>query len=169
MLDPIINKVANSKLVTIDLEDYKTEGSRIFIDVSQWLEDGFLLREKPFRDLLQKHEWTKYKDHYVALDCTSEAVLPAWATLLITSYLTPYAKKIILGSLKDLEKQLFSNAISELDLKVFENKPLMIKGCSDPTIPESAYIELIQRLQTVAKSLFYGEACSSVPLWKAKK
>jgi len=169
MQDPIINKVANSPLVTIDLEDYKKEGSRIFIDVSQWLEDGFLLREKPFRDLLKKHEWTKYKDHYVALDCTSEAVLPAWATLLITSYLTPYAKKIILGSLKDLEKQLFSNAISELDLKVFENKPLMIKGCSDPTIPESAYIELVQRLQTVAKSLFYGEACSSVPLWKAKK
>ena len=169
MPDPIINKVANSPLVTIDLEDYKTEGSRIFIDVSQWLEDGFLLREKSFRDLLQKHEWRKYKDHYVALDCTSEAVLPAWATLLITSYLTPYAKKIILGSLKDLEKQLFSNAISELDLKVFENKPLMIKGCSDPTIPESAYIELVQRLQTVAKSLFYGEACSSVPLWKAKK
>ena len=169
MPDHIINKVANSPLVTIDLEDYKTKGRRIFIDISQWLEDGVLLREKPFRALLKDHDWTKYKDYYVALGCTSEVILPAWTTLLVTSYLSPYAKKINLGSLKDLEKQLFSNTISLLDLRMFENKPIIIKGCSDPNIPDTAYIELVQRLQTVAKSLFYGEACSSVPLWKAKK
>ena len=169
MSDQIINKVAKSPLITIDLEDFKTKGPRTFIDVSQWLEDGFLLREKPFRATLKEYNWTKFKNHHVALDCTSEAVLPAWTTLLITTYLSPYAITINLGSLKDLEKYLFSNVISSLDLTHYVNKPLMIKGCSDPFIPEAAYIQLIQRLQTVAKSLFYGEACSSVPLWKANK
>ncbi|MEO2099200.1 MAG: DUF2480 family protein, partial [Flavobacteriaceae bacterium] len=104
-----------------------------------------------------------------ALSCTSEAILPAWATLLITTYISPYAETVVLGNLQDLEKHLFYNTITALDLHPFENKPLMIKGCSDPSIPEEAYIQLIQRLQMVAKSLFYGEACSSVPLWKAKK
>ena len=105
MSDQIINKVAKSPLITIDLKDFKTEGPRTFIDVSQWLEDGFLLREKPFRATLKEYNWTKFKNHHVALDCTSEAVLPAWTTLLITTYLSPYAITINLGSLKDLEKQ----------------------------------------------------------------
>ena len=169
MTDPIVNKVAKSPLVTIDLEVYKTEGRRTFIDISQWLEEGFLLREKPFRAALQKQDWSEYKGQHVALDCTSEAILPAWATLLITAYLSPFAKTVVLGSLQDLEKHLFSNTISSLDLSPFKDKPLMIKGCSDSSIPKDAYIQLIQRLQAVAKSLFYGEACSSVPLWKAKK
>ena len=169
MSDAIINKVSSSPLVTVDLEDFKTVGSRVLIDISQWLEDGFLLREKPFRALLKGHDWAKYGNHHIALDCPSDVVLPAWATLLITTYLTPYAITINLGSLMDLEKKLFSNTISMIDLNLFKNKPLMIKGCSDPSIPEAAYIELVQRLQTVAKSLFYGEACSSVPLWKANK
>lgn len=169
MADPIINKVAKSPLVTVDLEVYKTKGERTFIDISQWLEEGFLLREKPFRATLQKQDWSKYAAHHIALDCTSDAILPAWATLLITAYLSPFAKTIVLGSLEDLERQLFSKTISSLDLSPFKDKPLMIKGCSDSSIPEAAYIQLMQRLQTVAKSLFYGEACSSVPLWKAKK
>lgn len=169
MSEYIINKVEKSPLVTVDLENLKTKGPRILIDLSQWLEDGSLLREKPFRAILKDHDWAKYKNHHIALDCTSDAILPAWATLLITTYLTPYATIINLGSLKDLEKQLFSNTISSLDLSLFKNKPLMIKGCSDPSIPKAAYIQLVQRLQTVAKSLFYGEACSSVPLWKANK
>jgi hypothetical protein len=107
MSDTIINKVSRSPLITIDLEDFKTEGPRIFIDVSQWLEDGFLLREKPFRAILKNHDWAKYKKHHIALDCPADIVLPAWATLLITTYLTPYAATINLGSLMDLEKKLF--------------------------------------------------------------
>ncbi len=169
MADPIVNKIAKSPLVTIDLEVYKTEGTRTFIDISQWLEEGILLREKPFRAILQKQDWSVYQGQHVALDCTSDAILPAWATLLITAYLSPFAKTLVQGSLQDLEKHLFSKTISTLDLSPFKGKPLMIKGCSDTSIPEDAYIQLVQRLQTVAKSLFYGEACSSVPLWKAKK
>jgi hypothetical protein len=169
MSETIVNKVASSVLVNFDLEDYIPKGTRTFIDLSQWLEEGFLLREKPFRDALKGHDWEKYHDHFVALGSSTEAILPAWATLLVTSYLQPVCKIIVLGSLQDLEQQLYRQMLSTLDLAPFEGKPIMIKGCSDKTIPQDAYILLVQRLQTVAKSLFYGEACSSVPLWKAKK
>jgi len=169
MSETIVNKVASSVLVNFDLEDYIPKGTRTFIDLSQWLEEGFLLREKPFRDALKEHDWEKYNDHFVALGSSTEAILPAWATLLVTSYLQPVCKIIVLGSLQDLEQQLYRQMLSTLDLAPFEGKPIMIKGCSDKTIPQDAYILLVQRLQTVAKSLFYGEACSSVPLWKAKK
>jgi hypothetical protein len=164
----IINKVANSPLVNIDLEEWTPQGPRVVVDLALWLEQGVLLREKPFREALKQEDWKKFQDHYVAIHCSSDAILPAWAALLVTSYLQPYAKEIVLGTLADLERHLFAKVIAELDLTPFKNKPLMIKGCSDPNLPEDAYIQLIQRLQPVAKSLFYGEACSSVPLWKAK-
>ena len=169
MSEKIINKDANSVLVNFDLETYIPKGSRTFIDISQWLEQGFLLREKPFREALITHEWKEYSRHYIALGCSTGAILPAWASLLVTSYLQPVAKIIVLGSLVELERQIFREMITELDLTPFEGKPIMIKGCSDATIPQDAYILLVQRLQSVAKSLFYGEACSSVPLWKVKK
>ena len=169
MSETILNKVANSVLVNFDLEAYIPNGSRTFIDISQWLEQGFLLREKPFREALITHDWKKYSRHHIALGCSTGAILPAWASLLVTSYLQPVAKTIVLGSLVELERQIFREMITELDLTPFEGKPIMIKGCSDATIPQDAYILLVQRLQSVAKSLFYGEACSSVPLWKVKK
>ena len=169
MSETILNKVANSVLVNFDLESYIPKGSRTFIDISQWLEQGFLLREKPFREALITHDWKEYSRHYIALGCSTGAILPAWASLLVTSYLQPVAKIIVLGSLVELERQIFREMVTELDLTPFEGKPIMIKGCSDATIPQDAYILLVQRLQSVAKSLFYGEACSSVPLWKVKK
>ena len=168
MKEFIVNKVAKSPIVTIDLEDFKTEEIKTFVDIAQWLDEGLVLREKEFRNLLKNHDWLRYKNQYVALGCSSEIILPAWATLLVTSYLSQHAITVVLGSIKDLEKNLFFEKIKSLDLKPFENKPVIIKGCSDMTIPEDAYIQLLQRLQTVAKSLFYGEACSSVPLWKVK-
>ena len=168
MKESIVNKVAKSPIVTIDLEDFKTEGIKTFVDIAQWLEEGLVLREKEFRNLLKNYDWLQYKNQFVALGCSSEIILPAWATLLVTSYLSQYAITVVLGSIKDLEKNLFFDKIKGLDLKPFENKPVIIKGCSDMSIPEDAYIQLLQRLQTVAKSLFYGEACSSVPLWKLK-
>ena len=168
MKESIVNKVAKSSIVTIDLEDFKTKGIKTFVDIAQWLEEGLVLREKEFRNLLKNHDWLQYTNQYVALGCSSEIILPAWATLLVTSYLSQHAITVVLGSIKDLEKNLFFEKIKSLDLKPFENKPVIIKGCSDMTIPEDAYIQLLQRLQTVAKSLFYGEACSSVPLWKVK-
>jgi hypothetical protein len=165
---PIFNKVANSPLITVDLEMLKTEGTRAFIDIAQWLEEGIILREKSFRAALKKHHWEQYKNQHIALGSSADAILPAWASLLVATHLNPFAKTIVMGSLEDLEKQLFSTAILQLDLETFKGKPLMIKGCTDASIPEAAYVALIQHLQPIAKSLFYGEACSSVPLWKAK-
>ena len=168
-IETIINKISSSVLVNFDLQDYTPKGTRTFIDMSQWLEQGFILREKPFRDALRGYNWEKHTKHFVALGCSTEAILPAWATLLVTSYLQPVTNTIVLGSLQDLEQQLYREMLSTLDLSPFKSKPIMIKGCSDSLIPQDAYILLVQRLQTVAKSLFYGEACSSVPLWKVKK
>ena len=129
MSEKIINKVANSVLVNFDLETYIPKGSRTFIDISQWLEQGFLLREKSFREALITHEWKEYSRHYIAIGCSTGAILPAWASLLVTSYLQPVAKTIVLGSLVELERQIFREMITELDLTPFEGKPIMIKGC----------------------------------------
>jgi hypothetical protein len=169
MSETIVNKVAQSALITFDLEEYVPKGTRTLIDLAQWLEGGFLLREKPFREELKGYDWSQYQDHHIALDCTSDAIVPAWASLLVAAYLKPYAQTLVLGTLIDLEQKLFWDCIRAIDLAPYQNKPIIIKGCSDPNIPKDAYIQLIQRLQGVAKSLFYGEACSSVPLWKAKK
>lgn len=164
----IVNKVAKSPLINIDLEEWIPKGIRSTVDLAQWLEEGIILREKPFREVLKQEDWSQYQDHQIAIHCSTAAILPAWAALLVTSYLQPFAKEVVMGSLEDLERHLFSKVIAELDLSLFKDKPLMIKGCSESAIPEDAYIQLILRLQPVAKSLFYGEACSSVPLWKAK-
>ena len=142
MNNTIINKVSNSSLIIVDLQDYKSKGVRTLVDISQWLEEG-VLREKVFRQSLKEHNWTKYKDHLVALDCSADLILPAWASLLITTYLSPLAKIVILGSLNELEKHLFSKTIDQLDLETFKGKPLIIKGCSDYSIPEASYIYLI--------------------------
>ena len=135
MKESIVNKVAKSPIVTIDLEDFKTEGIKTFVDIAQWLEEGLVLREKEFRNLLKNHDWLQYTNQYVALGCSSEIILPAWATLLVTSYLSQYAITVVLGSIKDLEKNLFFEKIKSLDLKPFKNKPVIIKGCLLYTSP----------------------------------
>ena len=166
MSDEIVNRVVNSVLITFDLEDIYVPGDRIKVDLSQWLEQGFVLREKEFRTAITSFNWSIYKDCYVALFCSTDAILPAWASLLITAQLNPVTKQIVWGSLQDLEHQIFAKAIDELDLSSFESKPVIVKGCSEKQIPESAFVYLIQKLQPLVKSLFYGEACSSVPLFK---
>jgi len=113
MSSSIVNKVAKSPLINIDLEEWIPEGQRTLIDLAQWLEQGFLLREKPFREALKQEDWEKYQDHHVAIHCSSEAIIPAWAALLVTSYLHPYAKEIVMGTLADLERHLFAKMIAE--------------------------------------------------------
>lgn len=168
MADEIINKVANSVLEVFDLEDYYQAGIRTQIDISQWLIDGFLLREKDFREALKNNDWSQYQDQYVAINCSTDAIIPAWAKILITVYLSPFAKKIVNGSLVDLETSLYQEALSKIDYSIYLGKPIILKGCSKKPVPESAYILAIQYLQPVAKSIMYGEACSAVPLYKKK-
>jgi hypothetical protein len=166
MADEIINKVANSVLEVFDLEDYYQAGIRTQIDISQWLIDGFLLREKDFREALKNNDWSQYQDQYVAINCSTDAIIPAWAKILITVYLSPFAKKIVNGNLEDLETSLYQEALSKIDYSIYLGKPIILKGCSKKPVPESAYILAIQYLQPVAKSIMYGEACSAVPLYK---
>ena len=164
----IVNRVAKSPLVTVDLEALRPSGVRHLIDMTQWLEEGWILREKVFRQALADHNWAPYADQTVAVFCSSEAILPAWAALLVTTYLNK-AKQVVWGDSVALEHALYLAVIEDLKEEDYADKPLIIKGCSDPSIPQSAYLALIRKLQPIAKSLFFGEACSSVPLYKAKK
>ena len=167
MKDKIVNKVAQSALVTFDLEELYPKGVLLEVDLSQWLDQGFILREKEFRAAIKNHDWNQYRGNYIAMNCKTDAILPAWASLLVTAQLSQVANQIVWGYIKDLEKHLFSQAITNLDLTPFKGKPIIVKGCSDKEVPEDAFVQLIQKLQPVAKSLFYGEACSSVPLFKS--
>ncbi|RIV72877.1 DUF2480 family protein [Flagellimonas aequoris] len=165
----IINRVAQSQLVTFDLEDYYPKGERKVLDVSEWLYEGIILREKEFRAYVDAHNWSNYQDAYVALHCSSDAIIPGWAFMLVASRLAPYAKKVVVGNLVDLETSLYQTILENLDVSVFRDKPVIIKGCSHKPVPENAYIMAMVKIQEVAKSVMYGEACSSVPLFKKKK
>ncbi len=168
-MDEIVNKVANSVLEVFDLEDYYTSGIRTQLDISQWLLDGFLLKEKDFREALKIHDWSQFQNHFVAIHCSTDAIIPAWASILVTVYLSPFAKKVVVGNLTDLETSLYQEILSTLDYSKYQDKPIILKGCSKKPVPESAYIMAIQKLQPFVKSIMYGEACSAVPLYKKSK
>lgn len=168
-MSEIINKVANSKLEVFDLEDYYAEGIRKQIDIAQWLFGGFLLKEKDFRANLKDHDWSQYQNCFVAINCSTDAIIPTWASILVAVNVAPFAKKVIAGSLEDLETTLYENILPTLDYTVYQDKPLILKGCSKKPVPMSAYVLAVQLLQPFAKSIMYGEACSAVPLFKASK
>ena len=165
----IENKVAKSPLITIDLEDFYPKNPRVQLDISPWLFQGMILREKEFRAFLEEVNWSDYQDQFVALHCSEDAIIPAWAYLLLSTKLTPYAKKIVVGSLDLLEDYIFQDIINEMDVEQFRDRPVIIKGCAKVDIPESAYTNLISKIYPVVKSLMFGEACSTVPLYKRKK
>lgn len=168
MDEEIINRVASSKLVVVDLEDYYPKGERIIFDIKKWLFEELVLREKEFRMHVATHDWAQYQNQYVALTCTSDAIVPAWAFMLLTMHLQPYAKKTVIGSLEQLETSIFQDLIEDLNVEEFLDKPLIIKGCTQKPVPANAYIFLAEKLRPIAKSIMYGEACSSVPLFKRK-
>jgi hypothetical protein len=168
MEDEIVNRVAQSKLVTFDLEDYYPEGKRALIDIKDWLYEEFILKEKDFRSAVAAHDWEQYRDAYVALHCSTEAIVPAWAYMLITTYLKPYAKRVVLGDLQALETAIYADILEEIELEEYRDKPVIIKGCSHKPVPPNAYVQATAALLNVARSVFYGEACSSVPLYKRK-
>lgn len=168
MSDEIVNRVSQSKLITLDLEDHYPEGQRIFLDISVWLFEGFILREKEFRASLDAHDWERYNNSYVALGCTTDAIVPGWAYMLVSTKLQPFVKKAVIGDLELLETYIFQSVVAQMDLDAFKDKPVIIKGCGKKPIPPNAYIWAVSRIQSVAKSVMYGEACSSVPLYKKK-
>lgn len=165
----IVNRVAKSPIITFNLEDLYQEGDRKGIDISQWLHEGLILIEKNFREELKAFDWTVYRNSYIYLYCSTDAIIPAWAYMLISTYLNPIAHKVIVGSSKDLEDILYAEAILTVDAEDYRDRPVIIKGCSNKPVPESAYLLIIRKLQPVVKSLMFGEACSAVPLYKPKR
>jgi len=169
MQDEIINRVANSKLVSINLEDYYPQGKRVLFDIKDWLFEGLVLREKDFREQVKQFNWSQYENAYVALTCSSDAIIPAWAFILISLQLQPFAKKTVIGTLELLETSIFQDVLNNLDVSEYTNKSIIIKGCSKKPVPQNAYIMLANKLKPFAQSIMYGEACSSVPLFKNKQ
>jgi len=165
-MEEIINKVANSVLEVFDLEDYYPAGMRTQIDISQWLIEGFLLKEKDFREQLSNHDWSQYNEQYIAVTCSTDAILPRWAFILITMHLAPFAKKVVNGNIEDLNSTLYEELLPTVDYTVYQDKPVIIKGCSKKPVPMRAYVLAAQYLQPYARSIMYGEACSAVPLYK---
>ena len=168
MTDNIVNRVANSKLELINLEDYYPHGKRVVLDIKDWLYEELVLREKEFRQQAKLFDWEQYNDCYVALTCSSNAIVPAWAYMLLSTYLAPFANKTILGSLDVLETSIYQDIIKALDVSPYKDKSVIIKGCTNKPIPDNAFIQLTTKLKPLVKSLMYGEACSAVPLYKRK-
>lgn len=164
----IVNRVAKSKLKVIDLEDFYPEGQRIAFDIKDWLFQGFVLREKEFRAYAAEHDWTQYTNAYVALHCSTDAIVPDWAYMLIALQLQDIAKLTVIGPLDLLESVLYTSIISDIDVEVYKDMPVIIKGCSHKPVPANALVLLAQKLKPYAKSIMFGEACSAVPLFKRK-
>jgi len=165
----IFNRIKNSKLISIDLEDFYPEGDRIAFDIKDWLYNGIALKEKDFREYIKNHDFSKYKNAFVALYCSSDAIIPSWAYLLISVHLSPYTKRVVVGDLTTIETVLYSEIIANMDASIYAGKHVLIKGCTGKPIPDNAFVELAQKLVDVATSVMYGEACSTVPLFKNKK
>ena len=169
MEDKIINRVAASNLITFDLEELYSSGKRVVLDIKDNLFQGLILKEKDFRDYIKVHNWSQFEGTHIAITCTADAIIPTWAFMLLAATLHPFAKTVVFGSAEDLERQLFQQKFNTIDWKKFTNEKVIIKGCSKVLVPVAVYVEAINRLQPFAASIMFGEACSTVPLFKQKK
>jgi hypothetical protein len=168
MADQIVNKVAESGLITLDPATYYPRGETAIFDLKEFLFMEMILKEKDFREKLKDHNWQQYKDKYVGVYCSADAIIPVWAYMLVASYLEPLAKDLIMGDEKELHRQLFLKNISAIDVKEFTDKKVVIKGCGETPIGDFVYMEITKLLRPVAKSIMYGEPCSTVPVYKKK-
>ena len=168
MEEEIVNKVAASGLITFNLEDIYPAGERVVYDLKDNLFMGLILKEKEFRQFLKENDWSIYKDKYVAIICSEDAIIPQWAFMLLTLHLQPHARLVHIGDVESLEERIFLNELQKVDFSSFENTRVVIKGCSKVTVPSAVYSEVTQRLFPYVKSLMFGEPCSTVPLFKRK-
>ncbi len=168
MSEPFVNKVAESGLITLDLETYYPKADTAVFDLKEHLFMGLILKEKDFREALKNLDWSVYKDKAVALTCSVDAVIPVWAWMLVVTYLQPIAKEIVMGDEKELHKNLFLKNLSAIDVNEFADKKVVIKGCGETPIGDYVYMEITKLLRPVAKSIMYGEPCSTVPVYKKR-
>lgn len=164
----IVNRVASSSLVTLDLEEYYHQGERVLFDIKDWLFQELILKEKDFRAYVKEHDWSQYDGKNIALMCSADAIIPVWAYMLITTRLQG-ANHVVLGDLEQLEFSLYQKAIESIDPKEYIGAKVVIKGCGNLPVPDAAYVQLTQLLAPVVSSIMYGEPCSTVPVFKAPK
>ena len=165
----IVNRVASSALVTFDLEEYYRPGSRVMVDIKDQLHQGLILREKEFREYVAGNDWSKFENAFVAIHCSADAIVPTWAYMLLAIALEPTAARVVFGTLDDLEAVLFREALERVDWNSFRGAKVVVKGCSKVAVPVAVYVEVVNRLRPLATSIMYGEPCSTVPLFKARR
>ncbi len=166
---PLVNRVAQSGLITINLEDYYPEGELVNFDLKDYLFQGLILREKEFRAALKALDWEAYRDKHVLVFCSTDAIIPMWAYMLVSSYLQGIAGSVFQGSAEEFVKHYMLSAIERLDVEAFRNQRLVIKGCGEKAVPAAAYAAFVWKVQPVARSLMFGEPCSTVPVYKKKE
>lgn len=168
MSEVFINKVAESGIITINLEDYLPKEEIVVFDIKDYLFMGLILKEKEFRQSLKELDLSVYKNKIVAIACSADAIIPMWAYMLITTTLSQESQIILMGSATEVKNKLLIRAIHHLNTEEFKDKRVVIKGCGENPIPEEAYLEITNLLLPVAKSIMYGEPCSTVPVYKNK-
>ncbi|TJZ60589.1 DUF2480 family protein [Sphingobacterium olei] len=164
----IINKVAQSGLLTVDLANYAPKEDITVYDIKDNLFHGLILKEKDFRDFVKDHDWSSYQDKNMAITCSTDAIVPTWAYMILTNKLAPYAKSVHFGTLEEVQQRLFLEEVAKIDYSQYQDQRVVVKGCGDIYIPESAFILFTKQLSAVAKSIMYGEPCSTVPVFKRK-
>ena len=168
MEETIVNKVSASPLATLDLESYYPAEAIMVFDLKGFLFRELIIKEKEFREALQAFDWSSFQGKIAAVTCSADAIIPVWAYMLIASYLQPVAIDIILGDEKTAFKEVFLKNIAAIDLREFQDKRVVVKGCGDRPVGEFAFLEITKRLRPLARSIMYGEPCSTVPVFKKK-
>ena len=169
MTQEIVNRVAQSNLITIDLGDFYPKKNIIELDIKPWLFQGLMLKEKDYREQLKKHDWSQYNDCIVHVNCSADAIIPNWAWMLITTYLLPNSFLFVYGSKQDAILAYYIKQIDLWPIDKYTNQALIVKGCGDKEIPNAVYLEVMKKLVPVAKSIMFGEPCSTVPVYKKAK
>lgn len=167
--DPIINKVAASGIITLDLEELYPQGERVVFDLKPLLWQEVALKEEELRAFCKAHDWAQYNGKLVAVHCSADAIVPTWAYMLVATHLQPHATFVTQGDAGQLERAVFSRFVQQFDIASYHGARVVVKGCSKLPVPLNAYVELSSRLMPVVKSLMFGEPCSTVPLYKAPK
>ena len=169
MEDEIINRVENSSLVQVSLDEFYPEGDRVLFDIKGFLRDEIALIEKEFRAKVKETNWSEFDGKYVGIVCSVDAIVPLWAFMLVAAQVQPFAKKVVFGNKEALEKAIFSDVLSEIDYTIYKDTTIIVKGCGKYPIPESVVVDFAVKIQEHAKSIMFGEACSAVPLYKRSK
>jgi hypothetical protein len=165
----IVNRVASSPLVTFDLEELYLPGDRVLVDIKDQLFQELILKEKDFRNFIKNTDWSAYKNKFVAITCSADAIIPHWAYMLLTSALQPHARTIVFGTLQDLETKIFFDQLSKIDFHKYKDAKIVIKGCSKVNVPAAVYVEATRLLMPCASSIMFGEPCSTVPVYKKSR